>query len=49
MRYSRDEVVAVIDSDFAGKRVADVLPDLGRDAPIVASVADALRFGPSPY
>jgi len=47
MRYSRDEVVAVIDSDFAGKRVADVLPDLGRDAPIVASVADALRFGPT--
>ena len=45
--YSSDETVAVIDPQFAGKSVRDVLPYLERDIPIVSGVADALRFRPT--
>ncbi len=45
--YSDDVTVAVIDPQWAGKRVRDVLPYLQSDAPIVASVADALRYEPT--
>ena len=45
--YSTDITVAVVDPDHAGKRVRDVLPYLDSDAPIVASVADGLRFAPT--
>jgi uncharacterized NAD-dependent epimerase/dehydratase family protein len=45
--YSSDTVVAVIDPDHAGKRVGDVLPYLGSDAPIVASFEDGMRFAPT--
>ena len=45
--YSSDTVVAVIDPDHAGKRVGDVLPHLGSNAPIVASVEEGLRFAPT--
>ncbi|HVA29608.1 MAG TPA: DUF1611 domain-containing protein [Candidatus Baltobacteraceae bacterium] len=45
--YGTDETVAVVDPDCAGKTIRDVLPHLQSDAPIVASVADALRFGPT--
>ena len=45
--YSSDTVVAVIDPDHAGKRVGDVLPHLGSNAPIVASLDDGLRFSPT--
>jgi len=47
IRYGKDEVVAVIDSTLAGKRVADVLPDLGRDAPIVGTLEEALELSPT--
>ena len=47
IRYGKDEVVAVIDSTLAGKRVADVLPDLGRDAPIVGRLEEALELSPT--
>ena len=47
MRYGRDEVVAVVDSSAAGKRVSDIHPHLRCEAPIVASVADALEFDPT--
>jgi uncharacterized NAD-dependent epimerase/dehydratase family protein len=47
MRYGRDDVVAVIDSTAAGKRVSDYHPHLRCDAAIVASVADALRYHPT--
>jgi uncharacterized NAD-dependent epimerase/dehydratase family protein len=47
IRYGRDEVVAVIDSTLAGGRVADVLPDLGRDAPIVGTLEEALELSPT--
>jgi uncharacterized NAD-dependent epimerase/dehydratase family protein len=45
--YSRDITVAVIDPEHAGKRVRDVVPYLDSDAPIVASVAEGLRFTPT--
>jgi len=45
--YGADETVAVIDPANAGKRVSDLLPYLRSDAPIVASVAEALRFEPT--
>jgi uncharacterized NAD-dependent epimerase/dehydratase family protein len=47
VRYGKDEVVAVMDSTLAGKRVADVLPDLGRDAPIVGKLEEALELSPT--
>ena len=47
IRYGKDEVVCVIDSTLAGKRVADVLPDLGRDAPIVGTLEEALELSPT--
>ena len=45
--YGRDEVVCVIDPDYAGKRVRDVVPYLASDAPIVASLDDARALGPT--
>jgi uncharacterized NAD-dependent epimerase/dehydratase family protein len=45
--YAADETVTVIDPGLADKRVGDVLPYLRSDAPIVARVADALRFRPT--
>ena len=51
LRYGRDEVVAVLDSTLAGESVAgampDLLPDPGRDAPIVATLEEALAHGPT--
>ncbi len=47
LRYGGDDVVAVIDPSLAGKRVSDVMVHLQSDAPIVASVAEALAFAPT--
>ena len=47
IRYGRDEVVAVIDSTLAGRRVHEVMPELERDAPIVRSLEEALDFAPT--
>lgn len=46
LRYRPEQVVAVIDSHYAGKRVRDVLPSLSSEAPIVAGVRDALQYEP---
>jgi uncharacterized NAD-dependent epimerase/dehydratase family protein len=40
------EVAAVIDSALAGRRVLDVMPSLRRDAPIVGTLGEALRYSP---
>ncbi|MGD0967903.1 MAG: DUF1611 domain-containing protein [Candidatus Aquilonibacter sp.] len=45
--YGSDDTVAVIDPEYAGKRVRDVVPYLQSDAPIVASVAEALQYEPT--
>src|ERR671914_2499853 len=47
IRYGKDEVVCVMDSTLAGRRVADVLPDLRRDAPIVGTLEEALELSPT--
>ena len=51
LRYGRDEVVAVLDSTLGGQTVGDVMPNLlpdpGRDAPVVATLEEALAHGPT--
>ena len=51
LRYGSDEVVAVLDSSLAGRTVGGVMPNLlpdpGRDAPIVATLEEALVHGPT--
>jgi uncharacterized NAD-dependent epimerase/dehydratase family protein len=47
IRYGRDEVVAVIDSTLAGRSVRDVMPELGRGAPIVGSLEEILELSPT--
>ena len=47
IRYGRDEIVCVMDSTLDGKYVRDVLPDLGRDAPIVGTLEKALELSPT--
>jgi uncharacterized NAD-dependent epimerase/dehydratase family protein len=47
LRYGKDEVVAVVDSTLAGKRVLEVMPELERDAPIVGSLGEALELSPT--
>ena len=47
LRFRAAEVVAVVDSMYAGRRVNEILPWLGSDAPIVASVAEALAYAPT--
>lgn len=47
IQYGADDVVAVIDSGWAGKDLRDVAPHLGRSCPIVASMDEALRFQPT--
>jgi uncharacterized NAD-dependent epimerase/dehydratase family protein len=47
IRYGRDEVACVIDASLAGRSVLGVMPELGRDAPIVATLEEALEQGPT--
>src|SRR5579883_3273814 len=47
IRYSRDEVVAVIDSTKAGQDVAQALGvGLGKGIPVVADIHEALKYQP---
>jgi uncharacterized NAD-dependent epimerase/dehydratase family protein len=46
LRYRPEQVVAVIDSHYAGRHVRDVVPSLRSDAPVVASVREALAYEP---
>ncbi|HEY3674443.1 MAG TPA: DUF1611 domain-containing protein [Candidatus Tumulicola sp.] len=47
IRYAPDPVVAVIDPDHAGQRVRDVVGHLESDAPVVATIEEALQFRPN--
>jgi uncharacterized NAD-dependent epimerase/dehydratase family protein len=47
IRYSRDPIAAVLDPEYAGQSLAELLPELERDAPIVSSVAEALPNEPT--
>lgn len=46
LRYRPEQVVAVVDSHHAGKRVDEVVPSLRSDAPIVPTVREALAYRP---
>ncbi len=45
--YSGDATVAVVDPDHAGTRVRDAVPYLQHDAPVVATLDDALAYEPN--
>ena len=45
LRYARDEVAAVLDRDHAGRSLADVMPEMDRDAPIVGSFEEGRALG----
>ncbi len=45
--YSADETVVVIDPAVAGRTVRDAVPYLRSDVPIVATLEEALRYGPT--
>ncbi|CAN5603677.1 DUF1611 domain-containing protein [soil metagenome] len=47
IRYGRDRIAAVLDREHAGRSLRDVMPELGRDAPIVASLSEAMAQRPS--
>jgi uncharacterized NAD-dependent epimerase/dehydratase family protein len=47
IRYARDPIACVLDRDHAGKDLSAVMPELHRDAPIVASLEEAMGFGPT--
>ena len=47
LHYSQDRVAAIIDREHAGKALRDVLPEVDRDVPIVASVAEGLEHEPT--
>ena len=45
LRYSRDPVAAVLDREHAGRSMAEVMPELHSDAPIVADLRAARELG----
>ena len=47
LRYGRDDVVAIIDAEFAGRRLRDAVPSIDRDIPVVTSMSEALAFSPT--
>lgn len=47
LRFRASDVAVVVDSTLAGRRLRDVLPALESDAPIVATVGEALAYGPN--
>jgi uncharacterized NAD-dependent epimerase/dehydratase family protein len=47
IRFAPDRIAAVVDPEHAGRDLIDVLPELGRTAPVVATVAEGLKHGPS--
>ncbi|GAC1498818.1 MAG: DUF1611 domain-containing protein [Vulcanimicrobiaceae bacterium] len=47
IRYGGDEIAAIVDADYDGQRVRDVLPHLPCDAPIVGSVDAGLAYRPT--
>ena len=47
IRYGHDRVAAVLDREHAGRSLAEVMPELGRDAPIVGSFEEAMALRPT--
>ena len=49
IRYSKDEVVAVLDRENAGRDVIEILPELERSVPIVESVKEGVDRGATSF
>lgn len=47
LRYSRDQIAAVVDAEHAGSTLGEVVPSLGRDAPIVGTISEGLSHEPT--
>lgn len=47
IKYGRGRIAAVVDREHAGQSLIDVLPQLGRDAPIVPDVEQGLAYEPT--
>jgi uncharacterized NAD-dependent epimerase/dehydratase family protein len=47
IRYSQDEIAAVLDREFAGHSLAEVMPELQRDAPIFGTLQEGLDLHPT--
>jgi uncharacterized NAD-dependent epimerase/dehydratase family protein len=47
LRYSEEGVSCVLDRDYSGQDLSEVMPELQRNAPIVSSVDEALSLGPT--
>lgn len=47
IRYGKDEIAAVIDPASAGRHVCEIVTHLQSQAPVVASLHEALRFEPN--
>jgi uncharacterized NAD-dependent epimerase/dehydratase family protein len=47
IHFAPDRIAAVVDPEHAGRDLIDVLPELGRSAPVVATVAEGLKHDPS--
>ncbi len=45
IRYGRDPIAAILDRDHAGKKMSEVIPALGCDAPIVATLDEGRALG----
>lgn len=47
IHYAPDRIAAVVDAEHSGRDLIDVVPELGRSAPIVSSVAQGLDHDPT--
>jgi uncharacterized NAD-dependent epimerase/dehydratase family protein len=47
IHFAPDRIAAVVDQEHAGRDLIDVLPELGRSAPVVATVAEGLKHDPT--
>lgn len=47
IRYSKDEIAAVLDREHAGRSLSEVMPELHRDVPIVGTLQEGLVRKPT--
>jgi uncharacterized NAD-dependent epimerase/dehydratase family protein len=47
IHFAPDRIAAVVDPEHAGRDLIDVLPELGRSAPVVATVTEGLKHDPT--
>ncbi|MEA2484988.1 MAG: hypothetical protein QOD46_99 [Actinomycetota bacterium] len=47
IRYTSDRIACILDREHAGRNLAAVMPELGRDVPIVATLEEARAYEPT--